>query len=94
MEDTLSGSQGNLVAFYDATLERLTKPYQTQRVDMRYGNTHVISAGAESAAPILVLHGSASNAAGCWPLITYRREKCFGLEMGLMPSLSTPFFSV
>ena len=69
MKATVTEGQRELVALYDATLERLTIPYQIQWVDTGYGKTHVISAGTVGAAPILILHGSASNAVGCWPLI-------------------------
>jgi len=64
-----SKNHRNLIALYDATLGHLKIPCQTQWVDTSYGKTHLISAGAEYAAPVLVLHGSASNAVGCWPLI-------------------------
>ena len=69
--NTTPGSKNdqNLIAFYDATLSRLNTPYQAQWVETSYGKTHLLLAGAADAAPVLVLHGSASNAAGCWPLI-------------------------
>lgn len=64
-----SKNQQSLVALYDATLKRLKTPYQALWVGTSFGKTHVISAGAEDAHPVLVLHGSASSAAGCWSLI-------------------------
>jgi len=69
--DTSKQSKGyqELVALYDATLKHLAVAHQTQFVDTSYGRTHVISAGSEEMEPVLILHGSASNATGCWPLI-------------------------
>lgn len=69
--NTLHKSEGyrKLIALYDATLARLTVPYQTQFIHTSYGRTHVVSAGSEGMEPVLILHGSASNAIGCWPLI-------------------------
>ncbi len=66
-----SGSKNkrSLIELYDATLDHLKTNYRTQWIETSYGKTHLISAGAEGAAPVLILHGSASNAAGCWPLI-------------------------
>lgn len=66
-----------LVALYDATLERLTVPYESLTVDTHFGKTHVVAAGPDDTPPIIILHGAASNAVGCWPLInslasTYR----------------------
>lgn len=58
-----------LLELYEATLGRLTLPYRTQFIDTSYGKTHVISAGPEGAKPVFLLHGAASNAIGCWPLI-------------------------
>jgi len=52
----------SLVALYDATPGHLKISYQTKWIDTNYGKTHFVVAGAEDAAPVLVLHGSASNA--------------------------------
>lgn len=65
------------MALYDATLKRLTMPYESLTVDTRFGKTHVVAAGPDSSPPIILLHGAASSAAGYWPLInglaaTYR----------------------
>jgi pimeloyl-ACP methyl ester carboxylesterase len=66
-----------LVAWYEATLKRLTGTYESLTVETRFGKTHLIAAGPDHAPPVVILHGAASNAVGCWPLInglapTYR----------------------
>ena len=58
-----------LVALYDATFARLTTPSRARFIDTSFGVTHIVSTGSPSAEPVLVLHGAASNAVGCWPLI-------------------------
>lgn len=58
-----------LNALYDATLDKLIVPFKTQFVPTRFGNTHLITAGLDNPESIVLLHGTASNAAACWPLI-------------------------
>lgn len=66
-----------LNALYDATLERLAVPFESQFIPTRFGQTHLITTDLDKSEAIFILHGAASNAAACWPLInglakTYR----------------------
>jgi pimeloyl-ACP methyl ester carboxylesterase len=63
-----------LNALYDATLEKLVVPFESQFVPTRFGKTHLISAGLDTEA-VFILHGAASNAAACWPLINGLAKK-------------------
>ncbi len=65
----VSNNYRELLDLYDAELSRLTVPFHTQFVETSFGRTHVICAGPDGAKPVLILHGAASNAVGCWPLI-------------------------
>ncbi|MCJ7570197.1 MAG: alpha/beta fold hydrolase [Anaerolineales bacterium] len=56
-------------ALYDGTLEKLVVPFESQFVTTRFGKTHLITAGLDNPESIFVLHGAASSAAACWPLI-------------------------
>ncbi|MEA1979335.1 MAG: alpha/beta fold hydrolase, partial [Chloroflexota bacterium] len=72
-----SYGSATLNALYDATLERLVVPFESQFVPTRFGKTHLIIAGLDNSEAMFMLHGAASNAAACWPLInglatTYR----------------------
>ena len=58
-----------LHALYGATLDKLIVPFNSQFVHTRFGKTHLINAGQDNPDPIILLHGAASNAAACWPLI-------------------------
>lgn len=58
-----------LVALYDDTFTRLSNPSRARFINTIFGKTHLVSSGSPQSKPVLVLHGAASNAAGCWPLI-------------------------
>jgi pimeloyl-ACP methyl ester carboxylesterase len=66
---SVSKNYQELLDLYAANLDRLTVPCHTHFIDTSYGRTHVISAGPEGAKPVFILHGAASHAIGCWPLI-------------------------
>lgn len=75
--DEHSYGSATLNALYGATLERLVVPFESQFVPTRFGKTHLIIAGLDNSQAMFLLHGAASNAAACWPLInglasTYR----------------------
>lgn len=79
MTSTGEYSKGSaaLNALYDATLERLVVPFESQFVPTRFGKTHLIATGLDNPEAMFMLHGAASNGAACWPLIndlakTYR----------------------
>ncbi len=65
-----------LHALYDATLKRLVVPFNSQFVPTRFGKTHLITAVLDSPVSIILLHGAASNAAACWPLINGLAKTC------------------
>ena len=56
-------------AWHTTMLARLQVPWETRMIDTRFGKTHLLVAGATDTPPILLLHGAASHASGCWPLI-------------------------
>ena len=56
-------------ALYAGTLEKLVVPFYSQFVTTRFGKTHLITSGLDNPESIIVLHGAASSAAACWPLI-------------------------
>ncbi|MGB2895745.1 MAG: alpha/beta fold hydrolase [Anaerolineales bacterium] len=64
-----SDGSASLNTLYAATLEKLVVPFKSQFVPTRFGKTHLITAGQDNPESIFVLHGAASNAAACWPLI-------------------------
>jgi pimeloyl-ACP methyl ester carboxylesterase len=51
-----------IMALYDAALARWPVPYDELRIPTRHGETFVIASGEPSAPPLVLLHGSASNA--------------------------------
>lgn len=67
--DPVKKNYKELEALYNATFVQLTNPSRTQFIDTSFGQTHLVSSGSREAKPVLVLHGAASNAVGCWPLI-------------------------
>jgi pimeloyl-ACP methyl ester carboxylesterase len=51
-----------IMARYDAVLARWPVPYETFNLPTRHGDTFLIASGEKSAPPLVLLHGSASNA--------------------------------
>ncbi|MFZ6029305.1 MAG: alpha/beta fold hydrolase [Chloroflexota bacterium] len=51
-----------ILARYDEFLARWPVPYETATIPTRHGETFVIASGEKSAPPLVLLHGSASNA--------------------------------
>lgn len=76
MASASESSRGSaaLNACYEATLEKLDVPFKTQVVATQFGETHLLIAGYENQDPIILLHGAASNAAACWPLINVQAK--------------------
>ncbi len=54
--------KNEIIALYDAVLARWPVAYEGSYVSTRHGDTFVIASGEESAPPVILLHGSASNA--------------------------------
>jgi pimeloyl-ACP methyl ester carboxylesterase len=54
--------KSQIMALYEAVLARWPVPYETFRLPTRHGETFVIASGDKSAPPLVLLHGSASNA--------------------------------
>jgi pimeloyl-ACP methyl ester carboxylesterase len=52
-----------MMEWYDRALRYTSIPFQSITVPTRYGDTHMIAAGPESAPPIILLHGMEGNAA-------------------------------
>ncbi|MDI4643706.1 alpha/beta fold hydrolase [Cohnella hashimotonis] len=55
--------QGAILQFYDAMIERWPVPHEKINIETRLGNTHIIASGDVKAPPLILLHGSAMNAA-------------------------------
>lgn len=51
-----------IMAFYDAALARWPVASETFTLPTRHGDTFIIASGEKSAPPLVLLHGSASNA--------------------------------
>jgi pimeloyl-ACP methyl ester carboxylesterase len=51
------------MALYDAALTRWPVPHSTLSLPTRHGSTFVVASGAESAPPLLLLHGAGTNSA-------------------------------
>jgi len=54
--------KSEIMALYDAVLARWPVPYEAITIPTRHGETFVIASGDKSAPPLVLLHGSASNA--------------------------------
>lgn len=57
-----SAGKKEIMALYDAVLARWPVAHETFSIPTRQGETFVIASGEKSAPPLLLLHGSASNA--------------------------------
>jgi len=54
--------KNEIITLYDAVLARWPVAYEGSYVSTRHGDTFVIASGEESAPPVILLHGAASNA--------------------------------
>lgn len=54
--------KAKIMALYEAVLARWPVPHETLNLPTRHGDTFVIASGEKSAPPLVLLHGSASNA--------------------------------
>lgn len=54
--------KGEIMALYDAVLARWPVAHEERFLSTRHGETLIISSGNKNAPPIILLHGSASNA--------------------------------
>jgi pimeloyl-ACP methyl ester carboxylesterase len=58
-----SAGKGEIMALYNAVLARWPVPHEERFLSTRHGDTFVISGGETNSPPLILLHGSASNAA-------------------------------
>ncbi len=58
---TQSGKK-EIMALYDAVLDRWPAAHETMNLSTRHGRTFVIASGKKSHPPLLLIHGSSSNA--------------------------------
>ena len=65
-----------VMACYEASLRRLTVPYDERMVQTRLGETQVLVAGAKSGRPLVLFHGWNTNAGGWWPQINGLALSC------------------
>lgn len=54
--------KAKIMALYEAVLARWPVPHETFTLPTRHGETFIIASGKKSAPPLVLLHGSASNA--------------------------------
>jgi pimeloyl-ACP methyl ester carboxylesterase len=52
-----------ILEVYDSILKRWPVPYESLSVNTQYGQTYVQACGADSAPPLILLHGSSTNSA-------------------------------
>jgi pimeloyl-ACP methyl ester carboxylesterase len=57
-----AADEKEIMTMYDYVLERWPVPYESLNIPTRQGNTHMIASGKAGAAPLILLHGSCSNA--------------------------------
>jgi pimeloyl-ACP methyl ester carboxylesterase len=57
-----AAGQKLVMELYDRTLAKWPVPHQTFNINTRHGDTFIIVSGPESARPLILLHGSCSNA--------------------------------
>jgi pimeloyl-ACP methyl ester carboxylesterase len=51
-----------MMAWYEATMSRISVPYRRTVVSTRFGDTHLITAGSADQLPVVLLHGTNVNA--------------------------------
>ncbi len=79
-----------IMALYDAVLARWPIPYETFNLPTRHGETFVIAGGEKLAPPLVLLHGSASNAVS-WvgDVVEYsRRFRVYAVDLPGEPGRS------
>ena len=69
--------KSQIMALYEAVLARWPVPHETFTLPTRHGETFVIASGERSAPPLVLLHGSASNAVS-WvgDVVEYSQHFC------------------
>jgi pimeloyl-ACP methyl ester carboxylesterase len=81
------------MALYDRVLaDYWPVPYETLTVPTRHGDTFVIASGAESAPPLVLLHGAASNSA-IWAAdaaVYGRQHRVYAVDLLGEPGKSAP----
>lgn len=80
-----------IMALYDAVLARWPVAHETDHLPTRHGDTFVITSGERSAPPLLLLHGSASNAVS-WvgEVVEYSRHfRVYAIDLPGEPGKST-----
>jgi pimeloyl-ACP methyl ester carboxylesterase len=81
-----------IMALYDAVLARWPAPHTTARIATRHGGTFVVASGPDGAPPMILLHGSSSNAMS-WvgDVAAYSRHfRVFAVDLPGEPGRSDP----
>ena len=81
-----------IMALYDAVLARWPVPHEFLYVPTRHGETFVVASGDPAAAPLVLLHGSASNSA-TWmgEVVAYsQRFRVYCADLPGEPGTSSP----
>jgi pimeloyl-ACP methyl ester carboxylesterase len=81
-----------VMALYDSLLTRWPVPYATLSVPTRHGSTFVIASGAESAPPLVLIHGAGTNST-MWAadVIGYGRQyRVLAIDLLGEPGRSAP----
>ncbi len=82
----------NVLSLYDKVLASWPVPHEEQRIDTRHGETFVITSGTAGAPPLLLLHGSCSNAVswiGDVPAYA-RSHRVYAVDIPGEPGRSSP----
>ncbi len=87
-----ASGQNAILAFYDSVLDRWPVPYEQLAIPTRLGSTAAIACGDPAASPLILLHGSSSNAV-MWigDVAEYcRRFRVYALDIPGEPGKSEP----
>jgi pimeloyl-ACP methyl ester carboxylesterase len=81
-----------VMALYDSLLTRWPVPYTALNVPTRHGSTFVIASGAESAPPLVLLHGAGTNSTMWAGDVTdySRRYRVLAIDLLGEPGKSAP----
>ena len=66
-----------MLTWYDKRLEQITVPFTSQKIETRFGSTHLLMAGNPEHPPLFILHGATSNAAVHTADINFFSERYF-----------------
>jgi pimeloyl-ACP methyl ester carboxylesterase len=77
-----SRDEARFISTYDATMRRLSVPFDEQDVATTFGKTHVFVSGPRSAPPLVLLHGAGATSAMWNPILPVlsRDYRCYCID--------------